>query len=61
MRIGLLTQHAELLTAEPGNEVGLPLHTSEHAAELLQDPVACSVTVCVIDGLEVIEVRDNEG
>ena len=58
--IGLFAEHAKLFSAKAGDDVGLSLDAPKHLTELLEDPVARSVTVGVVDRFEVVEIRHNQ-
>ena len=57
--VGLLAEHAELLTAEARHAVGVALHAEQDRAELLDDHVARRVPVGVVHLLEVIDVEED--
>ncbi|HET8537186.1 MAG TPA: hypothetical protein VFL73_08410 [Solirubrobacteraceae bacterium] len=52
--------HRELLAADPRRSVGLAHRGADERAELLQHRVALAVAEAVVDGLEVVEVADEE-
>ncbi len=53
--------HAELLTADATDDVGVAHRLSRQARELDQQLIAGSVTVDVVDPLEVVEVEHQDG
>ena len=51
----------ELLPADPRDELAGARRRRQVAADVGQDPVADLMAVGVVDGLEVVEVEDDEG
>src|SRR5581483_10504680 len=53
--------HAELVTAEPGDRVGVAHVAGQPPGQLGEEAVAAVVAEGVVDLLEAVEVHDGEG
>ena len=59
--VDVLEQDRELVAAEPGGGVGRADAYRDALSDLEQNPVADGVTEAVVDGLEVVEIDEQNG
>ena len=59
--VDVLEQDRELVAAEPGRGIGRAYARGDALRDLEQDAVADGVTEAVVDGLEVVEIDEQDG
>ena len=57
----VLDQDGELVAAEPRDRVRRPHGFAQPGGDLLQHLVARGVAEAVVDGLEIVEVEEDDG